>query len=513
MQEPSDAPSTEQEIEADVARFEFDPMGYVRYAFPWGEPGTELEHVSGPRKWQKALFDAIGRKLQAFKRLGATVARGAKVVQKAVADVLRHSRTSGHGIGKSAFVAMFVMWALSTHEDTRITITANTQTQLHTKTSPEIAKWHRLAINSDWFVFTTTALYSSDPAHAKEWRADLIPWSEHNTEAFQGLHNQGKRLCLVFDEASAIADPVWEAAEGALTDEDTQIIWLAFGNPTRNTGRFRETFRKFKHRWDHEQIDSRTVEGVNVAQIQKWVEDYGEDSDFVKVRVRGMFPSASAYQFIDETVVDASYGRQIRPENFAYAAKILTLDPAWTGDDELVIGLRQGLHYRLLRTIAKNDNDVQVANMLARLEDEEEADAVFVDFGYGTGIVSVGRTLGRDWMLVNFGEKSSDIGCLNKRSQMWRDMRDWLREGGCIPADAQLHSELTSVETIPRLDSKLQLEDKEHMRARGVPSPGRADALALSFAYPVVKKDRTGLAPRGDRNTSRHEYDPLEAVA
>ncbi|RRF76892.1 hypothetical protein EAO18_26305 [Klebsiella pneumoniae] len=82
-------------------------------------------------------------------------------------------------------------------------------------------------------------MYSNDPDHDKRWRADAIPWSEHNTEAFAGLHNERKRIVVVFDEASNIADLVWEVAEGALTDEDTEIIWVAFGNPTRNTGRFR----------------------------------------------------------------------------------------------------------------------------------------------------------------------------------------------------------------------------------------------------------------------------------
>jgi hypothetical protein len=216
------------------------------------------------------------------------------------------------------------------------------------------------------FVFTATSLYASDPEHSRTWRADLIPWSEHNTESFAGLHNEGKRIVLLMDESSAIADKVWETSEGALTDSNTQIIWLALGNPTRNTGRFRECFRKYKHRWDHDQIDSRTVEGVNLQQVQKWVEDYGEDSDFVKVRVRGMFPAASAKQFISETDVDAAYGKKLHPHAVDHAPKILTVDPAWTGDDEFVVGLRQGLAFKVLRVIARNDNDVEMANMIAR---------------------------------------------------------------------------------------------------------------------------------------------------
>jgi hypothetical protein len=187
----------------------------------------------------------------------------------------------------------------------------------HDEDAPELAKWHRLSITAHWFTWATTSLKSTDPQHEATWRADLVPWSETNTEAFAGLHNVGKRIVLLFDEASAIADRVWEVAEGALTDANTQILWVVFGNGTRSTGRFRECFRKFKHRWRGKQIDSRTVEGVNTAQMEQWVADYGEDSDFVKVRVRGMFPSAAGKQFISEADVDAAFGRVRGPSSTA----------------------------------------------------------------------------------------------------------------------------------------------------------------------------------------------------
>jgi hypothetical protein len=424
------------------------------------------------------------------------------------------ARASGHGIGKSAMIAMITKWALDTHEDTKIVITANTEKQLNTKTSPELEKWNRLSITAHWFTASVTSLKSTDPAHEATWRADLIPWSEHNTEAFAGLHNEGKRIVLLFDEGSAIADKVWEVAEGALTDANTEILWLVFGNGTRPTGRFRECFRRYKHRWDHDQIDSRTVEGINLEQVDKWVADYGEDSDFVKIRVRGMFPSASPKQFISEKDVDAAFGRVIRPESYAFAPKILTVDPAWTGVDEFVVALRQGLMYRILRTIPKNDDDVAMANMIAQIEDEEEADAVFIDGGYGTGIISVGRTLGRDWLIVWFAGESTDAGCLNKRAQMAKLTKQWIKEGGCIPKDPILHQQLISIETVPRLDDKIQLMSKEDMRKIGLDSPGRADALFLTFAFPVQKKDR-GLVGAGSgrrRHQSISEYNPLEPI-
>lgn len=447
-----------------------DPYGWVLFSFPWGS--GELENEIGPDVWQTHELQAISAQLLAGGDLGV---------------VIRRAIASGHGIGKSTFVAWLILWAMSTYENCKGVVTANTETQLRTKTWAELAKWHRLCICKHWFVFTATALFAADPGHAKTWRIDMVPWSERNTEAFAGLHNKGKRVILIMDEGSAIPDKIWEVSEGALTDERTQIMWFAFGNPTRNTGRFKECFAggKFSHRWVTSQIDSRTSRFTNKKEIAEWIADYGIDSDFCKVRIRGMFPAMSAKQFISVTDVDAAFGRFLRPEQISFAPKIICVDPAWEGDDELVIGLRQGLSFKLLRTISKNDNDVQVATIIANLEDQEHADAVFIDAGYGTGIVSAGQVMGRTWLLVWFGGASDDPGCVNKRAEMWKLMRDWLKSGGSIPKDMVLYNDLIGPETVARLDGKIQIESKAHMKERGQKSPNRADALAISFAYPV----------------------------
>lgn len=478
----------ESQLIDDVAGFTHNPLGYVRYAYDWGQ--GELSNSQGPREWQAQILRDIGQHLKnpetRYQPLMIAVA-------------------SGHGIGKSSLISMIENWGMSTCEDCKVVVTANTENQLRTKTWPEIGKWLRLAINGHWFKHTATAMFANDPKHEKTWRADAVAWSENNTEAFAGLHNEGKRIILIFDEASAIADKVWEVAEGALTDEGTEIIWLAFGNPTRNTGRFRECFRRFRHRWKTYQIDSRTVEGTNKKQIQKWVDDYGEDSDFVKVRVRGIFPSMSAKQFISEDDVEAAFGRHLRKEQYEFAPVILGVDPAWSGDDDLVIVKRQGLYSEILLTMPKNDNDVQVANIICRLQDEHKAQAVFVDAGYGTGIVSAGKTMGRSWQLVWFGGGATDKGCKNKRAEMWRDMRDWLKQGGAIPKDNVLRDDLTSVETIANLQGLIQLESKESLKERGMPSPNKADALALTFAYPVMQIAPNAGPQMAVRNSS---YDP-----
>jgi hypothetical protein len=474
-----------------MASFRHNPESCALFSFPWGQ--GELKGKDGPREWQRDVLRDIGEHLRN---------------PETRYQPLQIAAASGHGIGKSALIGMIVHWGMSTCADTRVVITANTDTQLRTKTAPEVGKWFRLAINKHWFNVTATAIASVDTEHEKSWRSDFIPWSENNTEAFAGLHNEGKRIIVIMDEGSAISDKIYEVVEGALTDENTEILWIVFGNPTRNSGRFRECFRRWKHRWRTRQIDSRTVEGTNKAQIDKWVQDYGEDSDFVKIRVRGIFPSMSAKQFISETDVDAAFGKHLRPEQYSFAPKIIGVDPAWSGDDSFEIWLRQGLASRLLGSYPKNDNDVEMANIIARFEDAEKADAVFVDAGYGTGIVSAGTTMGRDWQLVWFGGKSADAGCLNKRAEMWKSLRDWLKAGGVIPPDNELRDELTSIETVPRFDGIIQLESKEQLKDRQLPSPNKADALALTFAFPVALKPRSGYANAQTRVIT--DYDPFK---
>ncbi len=483
-----------EELVEDIAGFTHDPLGYVLYNYPWGVPGTELErHKNGPRKWQRERLGSIGEKLRA----GAAD----------LGEVIREAVASGHGIGKSALVAWLVNWALDTFRGAKVVVTANTEKQLTTKTWPEVAKWRRLGLTADWFECNATSLISKDPKLAKEYRADAIPWSEQNTEAFAGLHNEGKRILLVFDEASKIADKVWEVAEGALTDSNTEIIWAVFGNPTRNVGRFRECFRKFAHRWTHRQIDSRAVEGVNVAEIQKLVDDYGEDSDIVKVRVRGMFPSSSARQLYPQDRLDAAYGKHLRPEQYSFAPSIIACDPAWEGDDELVIVHRQGLFTEILATLPKNDNDIFIANMIARFEDEKRADAVFIDLGYGSGIYSAGKTMGRDWTLVSFSGASSDPSCLNKRAEMAKLFGEFLKEGGAIPPDPRLMDELASIEAKPRMDGLLAIKSKPEMKAEGLPSPNRADGLWLTFAFPVRKGGNRRHIPASATGADFNPYD------
>lgn len=467
-----------------------DPLAFVYFAYPWGEPGTPLEDMEGPDEWQIQILKDIGEQLKKGKDLQTAI-------QEAVA--------SGHGIGKSALISWLIHFAISTHENTRGVVTANTEGQLRTKTWPELSKWHNMFIAKDLFTYTATAIFSSDKDYEKTWRIDAIPWSKNSPESFAGLHNQGNRILVLFDEASAIDDVIWEVTEGALTDANTEIIWCAFGNPTRNSGRFRECFRKYRKFWNTYQIDSRTVKISNKAKIEEWLEAYGEDSDFFKVRVRGVFPSASDLQFISTEIADKAQKQVYKPGQFEHLPVIIGVDPAWTGSDSLEIVMRQGYYMKSLASIPKNDDDWRMAQLIAQFEDEYTADAVFIDMGYGTGIYSIGKQLGRKWRLIEFGGKSNDPVYLNMRAYMWGQMKEWLREGGSIPPNDQaLYDDIVGPEAIIDKNGRIQLESKKDMKDRGLPSPNKGDALALTFAARVVKKSETG-----NRIVANTSYSPF----
>ncbi len=470
----------DRQLERDLGAYRRDPAGFVRFAFPWGKAGTALADEAGPEPWQRDVLDQLGGGLSSAD------------------EAMRLAVASGHGIGKSALVAWIVLWAMSTVEDTRGIVTANTEGQLRTKTWPELAKWHRLALNRHWFTYTATALASTRPGHDRTWRVDAITWSEQNTEAIAGLHNKGRRAFAVFDEASAIPDPVWETIEGALTDRGTELFWTVFGNPTRSAGRFRECFAggRFAHRWNPRQIDSRTVSMTNKAQIASWVKDYGEDSDFVRVRVRGVFPRAGSLQFIDSQRIGEAVERPL--EKDPTAPLVMGVDIARHGEDQTVIRFRRGLDARSIPAVKFRIPDLmQVASRVMEQVNAHNPDAVFVDAtGMGWGVCDRLTQLGCSRAVgVNFANAADrrDFGdaaarYANKRAEMWGFLKDWLRHG-CLPDDADLVADLGNVEYGYDASDALLLERKDDMRRRGLASPDDGDALALTFAHPVARRD------------------------
>lgn len=487
----------------EISQFYDDPYGFVLYAFPWGEPGTSLHGFESPDEWQKELLIALGDEVKE---------RGFNGVD--AVDPIQVAVSSGHGIGKSAFTAMVILWIMSTRPKCKGVVTANTGEQLKTKTMSELAKWHSLCITGHWFEMNTMSI--SHRAYPKSWRCDALTSREEASEGFAGLHAADSTPFYIFDEASAIPEKIWEVAKGGLTDGEPMHI--CFGNPTRNNGSFYECFRKNSHRWITRQIDSRKAKMTNKRLIQTWIDDFGEDSDFVRVRVRGMFPKGGDMQFIPSDVV---YDAMRRGSGMYLGDDplICGIDMARGGDDNCMIQFRRGKDAKSEKVYKipgeKSRDSMKVVSLLTMILDRHKPDVAFMDKGsMGGPVADRLRQLGYHVIDVGFGDNAADVKHYKMRTaEMGARCRQWLLDGGAIPNDTQLELELTAREFGHNDKDQLVLERKKDMKKRIGVSPDWADALYLTFAEPVPKRE----VPRGHldhnpytRNNDRRDYNPLD---
>jgi hypothetical protein len=470
--------SPDSRLAEEISAFYADPLGFVRFAFPWGEPG-QLEQSTGPDTWQTAVLEEIGAEVRKRKFDGFTAV-----------EPIREAIASGHGIGKSALVAWLVCWIMSTRPHCQGTITANTFVQLESKTWAQIQKWSKLCITSHWFRLTGTRMSNVD--YPATWFCSAQTCKEENSEAFAGQHAKTSTSFYIFDEASAIPDKIFEVAEGGLTDGEPMVY--LFGNPTKNTGKLhRVCFGSERPRWRHRSIDSRDSAITNKAQIAEWVADYGEDSDFVRVRVRGIPPRASELQFIPADLVEGAQNRVAQP--LSDDPLIAGVDVSGGGAAWNVVRFRRGVDARSIPPIRipgehGRDRAVMIAKLsevLAVQKPELKVDMMFVDSAFGSPIVERLQTLGfRNVVEVNFGGKSANPHQLNMRAFMWNALKDWLTRGCIDKNDIKLEVDLIGPGFHLNRTNQLVLESKQEMQKRGVPSPDDADALCLTFAQPVA---------------------------
>lgn len=490
-----------EELAKTLAGFKNDPLGFVLWAYPWGEKGTALENEY-PDRWQIAVLNDIKMALEHNEKLAV---EERVPIQIAVA--------SGHGIGKTALMAWIDQWFISTRPESRIVVTANTFAQLTGKTWAELYKWHKVMTHRHLLEWRAEKYFMKE--NPAEWKADAVPWSKHNSEAFAGTH--AKSVLYLFDEGSAIEDIIWEVSEGAMTTED--CIWIVFGNPTRNTGRFRECFGKFRHRWITRSIDSRSARKTNKAKIRQWIEDYGEDSDFVRIRVKGRFPRYAAGALVSEEQMEycmkeyESIGYEIYPI-------AICCDVAREGVDLITYGAYQKDFCHEMRGVPKVDNSkrtvVKTASTVAEMYrhyrqkyPNAKIRCFIDDDGVGGGVTDILD----DWGIPVTGVKSGSTEVMgdtdkklyvNMRAKMWWLGGQAIANGYDLRnADTRLKDDMVNMTYWHQPGNmKIQMEAVKDLKDRGLPSPDFGTNFVLQFAFPQLLDIIDPARPQRPRNNS-----------
>jgi hypothetical protein len=486
VQQPIYSPDDEMALMSrlwakDIAN---DPEAFVRFAFPWGQKGTPLEKHTGPRKWQREILRDITEHIQA---------NNGRVDYQ----VLRMAVASGRGIGKSALVSWLVIWMLSTRIGATTIVSANSEAQLRSITWSEITKWLAMSMNSHWFEISATrvmpAKWLAEIAErdlkkgTRFWAIEGRLWSEENPDAYAGLHNSDG-VMLIFDESSGIPDPIWDVAQGFFTENTPHRFWLAFSNPRRNEGYFFEAFHSKRAFWRTRNIDARTVEETDKSVYQQIIDEYGIDSAQAKVEVYGEFPSEGDDQFIPPSVVDQAMARKRYQDETAPC--VIGVDPARSGADSTVIAVRQGRDIIAIKRYKGEDTMEVVGRIIDAIEEYQPALVVLDEGGLGYGILD--RLKEQRYKVVrgvNFGWKSKTPAMWqNKRAELWGEMKSWLKDAA-LPNDRQLKADLTGPKQKINSSGAILLESKKDMKSRGLASPDAADAIAVTFAYPVAHRE------------------------
>lgn len=479
-----------------------DPLRFVEGAYSWREVDTKLEGRS-LEKWQKNFLQTLGDRIKEEEKLDPTK------------YLIKMAVSSGQGVGKTALIAMLVQWFMSTKENPQIICTANTERQLKNIVWRELYKWHERLINKDWFEWNATSYVLKELKEKTKgspiWKASAVPYNENNPESFQGIH-EGDVL-IIFDEASGIPEIIWDTISGTLNDG--RCIFIAFSNPTKNSGSFKDCFGKNAHRWNTFRVDKREVTFTNKKEIQRNIEDWGIDSDYVRVRIMGMFPRMGDMQFLSSELIRKCVDLDI--QDYRSFIPVIGVDVARGGDDQSVVVVRQG---RKIVEIKKyrNKDGKQLAQLVIIAAKYYKTRIIAVDvIGVGASPYDFLKHFGYKPIHVQAGEKAIEPDKYYlKRSEMWGRMKEAMVEGLDLPNDPEMIEQMESMEAGINDHLQVALEKKKDIKKRGLASPDIPDAIALTYAYDynitenkpniVIKRKNYSIKQSNFNNNKKRRY-------
>jgi hypothetical protein len=343
--------------------------------------------------------------------------------------------------------------------------------------------------------------------------ATIRIYGADNPDAMRGVRLDG----VVLDEVAQMKPEVWDdILQPALSDRQG---WALFIGTPKGVNLFSQLFFSARDKTDwHSALytvhDTDSLPAAEVARLQAEMSEMSWRREYLCD-----FSAAGDEQLIGLADLEEAARRHVRLDQYDFAPVILGVDPARFGDDRSVIAIRQGLVCRPFRVYTKVDN-MTLAGYVAQAIEDTRADAVFCDAGNGAGVIDKLRQMGFEVTEVHFGGKPSRPRYVNKRSEIWFELRDWLLAGGCIPNDVHLKQDLAGPTYGFDHQDRVALESKDAIKARGLPSPDLGDALALTFAFPVRKERnlRAEAARQSGVRLAGHDvsvvtgYDPMAAL-
>lgn len=424
------------------------------------------------------------------------------------------------GPGKSAVMAWMGLNFLSCYgtfgEHPKGFACSITGDNLATGLWPELAKWmQRSEFLRQEFVWTAERVFARRyPATwflgARSWPKTASP--EEQGKTLSGLH--GQFVLALIDESGAIPTTVLRAAEQALSTGPQFGKIVQSGNPISLDGMLYAAGTDLAHLWHVIRItgdpdDPKRSPRIDIEWAREQIRAHGKDNPWVKSYILGQFPPASLNALLGPDDVREAMSRAPRPEDYQHAARVLGVDVAREGDDRSVIFPRQGI-IAFAPQILRNVDSLQGAGAVAVKARDWKSNAIFVDGtgGFGGGWIDALRSMGHAPLSIHFAAHATDrMRYANKRTEMWLDMAKWVKDGGALPKEC---NELIRELTAPLYGfqgDKLLLEPKDLIKKRIGRSPDLADALALTFAQPVVTNQM--LRQPFAREDTSLEYNPF----
>lgn len=415
-----------------------------------------------------------------------------KIIPQAISEKKGIAVKSGHGTGKTTMETWITIWFMTCFSFPKIIATAPTQHQLFDVYWSELAKWHKQLIIKDMFEWTKTQYYNK--TYPSNWFA--VARTSNKPENMQGFHSE--HLLFLIDEASGVPTPILEAVEGTQTQEGSII--MMFANPTQIAGAFYDAFHSKRRFYYTFTLNAEESPIVDKRYYEILASKYGRDSDVYRVRVLGEFPKSEPDTLIPLNFVESAAQRELEEPNVnVYEVVELGVDVARFGDDETVIYSRIGNVCREESTLRKRDL-MEVSGEVMNIARKYKDKLILInvdDSGLGGGVTDRLKELSTqlhrcEVVGVNNGAsaRNSDM-YVNVGSEMWFFMREKIKEIS-IPNDNDLIAQLSSRKYKLSSNGKHMLETKEQMKARGLVSPDRADALILSFRSLIYSTRNVG---------------------